>query len=336
MSEDKSLSMEEFTDAIDDIDLLDTGLPKENNPEKEQAESTEPKQDSTEVTEAEEGEDSSDEDDILADLDEEDEDADDTPEDESETDEDESDDEADQTEHTVKIDGEEHTVTLDELKKGYGLQQSLTRKGQEIADERKKLDEETQAVAWVKASPERKQLQDQINEANEAITRGYVLDANGEAQYLTKEQIAKTQENINNAVAEFNEKNIPPRLTDLQEKVPVMFGEDTPEKQAKLDSYSSVLNEFGYSQPEITALDDPRTFLMMEELLELRGLAARVEKAKARKSEKTGIVKRPTKSKSSGLSTSKPHKSKKSDTDIVHDINAGDADPSDLFSDIDF
>ncbi len=47
---------------------------------------------------------------------------------------------------TVKLDGKEVSVTLDELQKGYTRTQDYTRKTQQIAEVRKQVEQETQAV----------------------------------------------------------------------------------------------------------------------------------------------------------------------------------------------
>ena len=47
---------------------------------------------------------------------------------------------------TVKVDGKEVSVTLDELQKGYSRTQDYTRKTQQIAEVRKQVEQETQAV----------------------------------------------------------------------------------------------------------------------------------------------------------------------------------------------
>jgi hypothetical protein len=47
---------------------------------------------------------------------------------------------------TVKVDGKEVSVTLDELQKGYSRTQDYTRKTQQIAEVRKQVEQETQAI----------------------------------------------------------------------------------------------------------------------------------------------------------------------------------------------
>ena len=68
-----------------------------------------------------------------------------TPEEQSEEEEETEEGEQPQT-FTVKVDGKEVSVTLDELQKGYSRTQDYTRKTQQIAEVRKQVEEETQAV----------------------------------------------------------------------------------------------------------------------------------------------------------------------------------------------
>jgi uncharacterized protein (DUF3084 family) len=68
-----------------------------------------------------------------------------TPEEQSEEEEETEEKEQPQT-FTVKVDGKEVSVTLDELQKGYSRTQDYTRKTQQIAEVRKQVEQETQAV----------------------------------------------------------------------------------------------------------------------------------------------------------------------------------------------
>jgi len=66
---------------------------------------------------------------------------------EEQSEEDEESEEQDQPTHfTVKVDGKEVEVTLDELQKGYSRTQDYTRKTQQIAEIRKQVEVETEAV----------------------------------------------------------------------------------------------------------------------------------------------------------------------------------------------
>jgi hypothetical protein len=68
-----------------------------------------------------------------------------SPEEQSEEEEEQEEQEQPQT-FTVKVDGKEVAVTLDELQKGYSRTQDYTRKTQQIAEVRKQVEQETQAV----------------------------------------------------------------------------------------------------------------------------------------------------------------------------------------------
>jgi len=56
--------------------------------------------------------------------------------------------------YTVKVDGEEEQVTLEELQQGYQRQADYTRKTQEVAAERERLQQAEQIVSALEADPE--------------------------------------------------------------------------------------------------------------------------------------------------------------------------------------
>jgi hypothetical protein len=68
------------------------------------------------------------------------------PSEEQSEEEEEPEEEEQQQTFTVKVDGKEVSVTLDELQKGYSRTQDYTRKTQQIAEVRKQVEQETQAV----------------------------------------------------------------------------------------------------------------------------------------------------------------------------------------------
>jgi hypothetical protein len=74
----------------------------------------------------------------------------DAPEEEASEEQSEDDDESEEQDQpqtfTVKVDGKEVAVTLDELQKGYSRTQDYTRKTQQIAEVRKQVEQETQAI----------------------------------------------------------------------------------------------------------------------------------------------------------------------------------------------
>ena len=73
--------------------------------------------------------------------------------------------------------------------------------------------------------------------------------------------------------------------------------------------------DYGFLDKEIAGMNDPRILLMINDLLGSRDLASRVEKAKARKAEKAGVVSKPTKSSKRTSTTSRKPKESSADYD---------------------
>ena len=315
-----------YGDLVDGIaDLIDDNLMVQPNA------TAEPKAEVKEEPKAEEevkAEEASDED-YLADVDTDEEADGDTPEDEAETEEDAKSDDVDDTEVSLKVDGEEITVTMDELKKGYSRQSDYTKKTQELAEQRKALEEEANTLEYLKFQKEHQPkvfeldaLKAQIDEAEKALHFGRTEDGN----VLTADEIKATKDNVDDAkrrlayeTEELNKKMVdikPPRIEELQEKIPNLFSEDEKVRQPVLDQLSGTLKSFGYSEAEINSTNDPRTLLIVQELNELRDLAARVEKAKERRKTKTGVVSKSTKSANSGRQKSTGNAKDKPTKDI--------------------
>ena len=108
-----------------------------------------PEEGQAEVTETQQVEESEEETETAA-SEEDDSGEEDAPEEESSEEQSEEEEEPEEEEQqqtfTVKVDGKEVTVTLDELQKGYSRTQDYTRKTQQIAEVRKQVEAETQAV----------------------------------------------------------------------------------------------------------------------------------------------------------------------------------------------
>ena len=303
---------------------------------------TEPAEDSTDKTEAQVEKQSDELDSIVDELTGEDDkvEAGDEPTETDDTEEVSEEVEDGEGELTFKYDGEEFTLTakeVAEMRKDAGRSKKLTQSEQQIAETKKALDAEAQAVAWATQQPEVKELSAEIAKAQEAIQRGFAFDEDGNQVRLTQAQIDRTQANVNAAIEKMGEMAKPPRLEELHEAVPEMFSQDNNTRVEALKPYGEVLEEFGYSKAEIQALNDPRTFLMLKELLGKRELASRVEAAKARKKEKSAsIASKPTKA----AKGSPPPSSKKtseanrpSTQEIFDKIAKGEANPADLFMD---
>ena len=304
MNEDTApveLSHDDLVESL--VDMIDDNLLVSNEP-------VEAKQ----QPKAEEETDQESDDDYLADLDSDDTEEVDTPEDSDDAEESESDD-GDSTEVVLKVDGEEITVTMDELKKGYSRQSDYTKKTQELSEQRKMLEEEQKTTTWVRETEERQTMIAHIAEAQEAVNRGFAYDDDGKQVPLTKQQIEKTMANIKDAQEELNTKMAPPRINEFVEKVPDFFSKDEAVRSKKLDEMSSVMQDYGFLDKEIAGMNDPRILLMINDLLGSRDLASRVEKAKARKAEKAGVVSKPTKSSKRTSTTSRKPKESSADYD---------------------
>ena len=166
VNSDAPVSHDNLVDSL--VDMIDDNLMVSNDaPAKQQPKAEEDTGES--------------DDDYLADVDSDDEEEVDTPEETSEADDDEGSDEGDDTEVVVKVDGEELTITMDELKKGYSRQSDYTKKTQELAEQRKVIEEETKTLDYLRVQ---RDLQpavialntkaQKIQEAMDAVTNGYI------------------------------------------------------------------------------------------------------------------------------------------------------------------
>ena len=277
---------------------------------------------------------------ILDDLAEDDDDeAGDKPEEASNDTEEEA--EADDGQETFKYkyNGEEFELTAEEvhaLRKDAGRGKALTQKEQDNAETKKALEKETQAVQWAKETPERRDLAQKIADANDAILKGFTFDENGNQVQLTRQQIERTQANVDEAQAQLLEMAKPPRLEELREAIPEVFSQDPAERDKVLKPFGETLAEVGYSQAEIASQNDPRIFFLLKELHEARDVVKRVETAKAkRKDKKPSIASKTTKAAKTVTPsrTSKSSEAKPNTDDIWNKVAKGEASPADLFMD---
>ena len=334
-----------LTDMIDDNLIVGEAKPADAIP----AEVNEANKKST-TEETKETEEASEED-YLADVDEETEEDDDTPEAEADTEEADAEDEG-TNEVLFQIDGKD--ITKEEAEKGYLRQADYTKKTQQLAEEKKALEEEGKTLDYLKAHREfqpkmfeLETLQKNIAIAEKAIHFGRTEDGT----VLTKELLAETKENVDNAkrelsyeTAELNKKMAeytPPKLDVLQEKVPGLFSKDDAARSSVLENFTVALKDVGFSQAEISAVNDPRLLLLVKEVLDGRELAAKVEKAKARRGKSKGVVSKSTKASSgkarTGKSTGKATDSQgngKSAAELAKQFNEGNVDAlTDLLGD---
>ena len=128
---------------------------------------------------------------------------------------------------TVKAAGEEKKVTLDELKKSYQLGSDYTKKTQEVAEQRKVIDQEAKSII------EAKQVRDAYAQKLQAVEQ-FLVSNNG-----TKEDLAAMKENdpIGYAVkvAEMTEKK--DQLQQIQAEQQRIAQEQNSDKEANMQKY---------------------------------------------------------------------------------------------------
>ena len=322
----KDITIDDFTDALVAIDPT----PVSDGPEP----TAEVEEEIVDTAETEEAEQDVDNDDYLADV--ETDEADDAQE---ETEADEAPEDEAQETYTFKADGEEVTVTLDELKKSFGLQKNLTRKGQETAEKEKQLEQEAQVLMYYKQSPERQQLIDKIQYAEDVIQRGTAFDKEGNQIPLTQQQIQQTQENIAKAKEEYSQMATPPEFERARQEIPELWTGDEAKRTTALKRYGDYLMSVGYSQAELNHIS-PRELLLAKAALDGIELDTRVKAAKARKSNKAkpGVVSKVTKA-----ATGRPEKStqrgtgkrKMSEAELAKKVESGELDYFEAFMDLD-
>ena len=249
-------------------------------------------------------------DDYLADIDEEEVADDDTPEETPEAEEDGDSDEGDSAE-VLWQDDDGKDITKAEAKKGWLRQSDYTKKTQELAEQRKAVEEEAKAVKWVKDTPEREAIQANIDIAERALRTGIHHDENGKPHVLNQEQLEATRKNVVEAYEELRTQAPPPKLAELEAEVPEMFSQDEKVRQVKVEALGTVLRDVGFTENEIKATRDPRLLRLLNKVVAAKELEDKVSKAKARKAKgKAGVVSKSTVEGQKAPPANKPRQSK--------------------------
>lgn len=212
------------------------------------------------------------------------------------------------------VDGEEEITQAkwEELKKGNLRQSDYTKKTQELAKERKQVEQEAQTLEYLKVQKELQPevlrlegLQNQIAIAEEAVHTGVETLPDGSTRKLSEEAITQTEENIKNAKRDLNYSQkqlnekakdyVPPKLDELKERVPDLFSDNETKRNEVLTAHRAVLEDIGYTGPEINSVNDPRQLLLIQEIVDLRKLKKSVEAEKTRgKKKETSVVSKNT------------------------------------------
>ena len=192
---------------------------------------------------------------------------------------------------------------------------------------------------YYKQSPERQQLIDKIQYAEDVIQRGTAFDKEGNQIPLTQQQIQQTQENIAKAKEEYSQMATPPEFERARQEIPELWTGDEAKRTTALKRYGDYLMSVGYSQAELNHIS-PRELLLAKAALDGIELDTRVKAAKARKSNKAkpGVVSKVTKA-----ATGRPEKStqrgtgkrKMSEAELAKKVESGELDYFEAFMDLD-
>ena len=251
--------------------LLSLMEPEEETPETEEAQPTE-EEESQPVEEDESFEEETEEEEESV---------------EEEKESEEPDEESEETLYAVTVNGEEQQVTLDELMSGYSRQSDYTRKTQDVAKERKQVEElQMQYVSEMQqARAERQQYLESLNQiiANSASNLDKFTNIDWESikendpiEYVTKrEEFREAQEKVQAMQREqyvTQQKQIADetqmRTKALQEEskklVEIIPEWSEPEKQKKLVStIREYATEQGFSEQELNSLVDHRSLIVL-------------------------------------------------------------------------
>ena len=251
--------------------LLGIMEPEEETPETEEAQPTE-EEESQPIEEDESFEEESEEEEEAEEAEEESE---------------ESDEESEETLYAVTVNGEEQQVTLDELMNGYSRQSDYTRKTQDVAKERKQMEElQTQYTSEMHhARAERQQYLESLNQiiSNTASNLDRFVNIDWESikendpiEYVTKrEEYREAQEKVQAMQQE--QYTAQQRQLEDQNKmrsaalhhenkrlVDTLPEWSDPDKQKKLVStIRSYATEQGFSEQELNSLVDHRSLIVL-------------------------------------------------------------------------
>lgn len=221
-------------------------------------------------------------------------DADDEDDDEADDETDDSDD--DSPTYKVKVDGQEIEVTLEEALAGYQRQQAFTRKTQQLAEERRTLQEQAAEVAQTR--------QEYLNRLNvvKAVLEGTAkepdwerLKADDPAEYARvrvawqerKDQIASVEAEIERARAEQQamfERQREEVLAAEAEKLEAAIPEWATDPDSAASEKQKIANfahqTYGFSYEDIGNVVDHRLVLLLRDAMRFHDLQTKGRKAK--------------------------------------------------------
>lgn len=196
----------------------------------------------------------------------------------------------------VKIDGEEVEVPEDELLKGYSRTQDYTRKTQALADQRKQIDAEFEAVRG-----ERAQYAQLLNQLDAKLNEPPIFDeslqytdpiayAQQLANYVQwerqKNAIQEERQRLDSVQQEEQKAYMQRYLSEQQERLNILVPDWVDKEVAKAEQAKirSVAKEYGYKDEELNQVFDARAVAMMRDAMRYRELVAKRQEIKPKAS----------------------------------------------------
>ena len=205
--------------------------------------------------------------------------------------------------YAVRVNGEEQEVNLDELVKGYSRQSDYTRKTQELAEQRKQLEDGTQ-----KYQSELEQIQHERQQYL-SVLQGYIEKNSGlekfgninweelrdfdPMEYVSKrEEFREAKEKIQEAKSQYEEAQSKQEVTNKQSYQEALNKEHAsmvakmpdwgvPEKQSKIaQNLRTYAETQGFSAEELNSLIDHRSLLVLTKAMEYDRLKSSNPKSK--------------------------------------------------------
>lgn len=194
----------------------------------------------------------------------------------------------------VKVDGEEVEVTLDELQRGYSRQSDYTRKTQQVASERKALEEQAASIR-----AQREQYEQRLNMLEQALTATVPQEPDWEKLYsedpakfvkvkadwdhkqqqlqAVQQEKARTQQQA----AEEAQRSYQAHLSAEAERLAQAVPEWKDESVAKTEKQRMVeyAGELGYTPDELAQVADHRAILLLRKAMKYDELTTKGKEA---------------------------------------------------------
>jgi len=212
--------------------------------------------------------------------------------------------------YTVKVDGEDYEVTLDELRNGYSRQQAYTKRSQELAEQRKAFEAESNEVKQMRDAYAQQlellegQLQQTTPQEPDWLTiqqeygaeQAFAMKAQWDQQQKQLSQVEAERQRIAQQQAQEQQVQMQEHLakqrTEMLERIPAWQDEDR-RNEERLEVIKYAQQRVGFSEEEITNASDARAIELLYKAwqwdkLQKKTPAAKKKARKAPKMAKSG------------------------------------------------